>query len=148
MTVTTLTKRSTSTVRVPEYRLYTLLFATPLLLLGLLLFGLGLEHEKEWPMIIIGGVGVYYMGLNVLTGVVQTYMVDCDPQKAMGSIALFNFIKCVFAFAVPFFVPEWAFTKGFKNAYVTQGVLVTVLGLALAIGLVLYGKKLRGIQVS
>lgn len=148
MTVTTLTKRSTSTVRVPEYRLYTLFFATPLLLVGLLLFGLGLENQKEWPIIIIGGIGVYYVGLNILTGVVQTYMVDSYQTRAMGSIALFNFIKCVFAFAVPFFVPEWAFTKGFKNAYVTQGVLVTVLGLALTLSLVIWGKKLRAIQVS
>jgi len=68
VTVTYMTRRSRDpSIRVPEYRLYSLIWSSPLLLLGLLFFGLGFEYEKDWPMIVVGGIGIYYAALNVLT---------------------------------------------------------------------------------
>lgn len=93
-------------------------------------------------MPIIVGIGGLYVGLNATTSIIQTYIVETYLPKAAHAIASFNLIKCAFAFAVPFFVPDWAIGD-FTNAYAIQASLGLGLGLALCFGLIALGKKIR-----
>lgn len=71
-----------------------------------------------------------------------SYLFGTTVEATVECMAIFNFAKNTFAFACPFFLPNWAFA-GFKNAYVVQAVLSTVLGLLLCVFLLLGGRWLH-----
>lgn len=131
--------------RVPEYRLWALLPHTLLIIVGLLLFGIGFNNKLGWPVEVVGGIGVYYVANAAAGGILQTYIIESYFTKAVHGIALFNLVKCVMAFAAPFFVPEWAF-KGFTKAFVVQAVVTAALTLATLAVLIAFGAKLRRAQ--
>ncbi|EPQ30902.1 uncharacterized protein PFL1_01800 [Pseudozyma flocculosa PF-1] len=133
---------SSMPLRKPEYRLWATLPQWPILLVGLLMFGLGFANELSWPAEVIGGFGVFYFANSALGGIIQTYICETYLAKSVHGIALFNFVKCCLAFAAPFFIPSWAIGN-FKSAYIVQAVVVVVIGYAMAIALILWGEKIR-----
>ncbi|GAC92917.1 transporter [Pseudozyma hubeiensis SY62] len=144
-TVNFFVRRSGSTARVPEYRLWALLPHVPLLTIGLLLYGIGYNNKLGWPVEVIGGIGVYYVSNSAAGGILQTYIIESYITKAVHGIALFNFVKCCLAFSAPFFVPEWAF-EGFTKAFVVQAVVTAALTLITLAVLLGFGAKLRKAQ--
>jgi hypothetical protein len=92
--------------RHPEYRIWAMVSAVndlnrcqmlisgqipllPVLLAGFLVFGLALEHELHW-MVVLVGVALDYMGLAGITGILSTYMIESyllEPMNAMAYVA-------------------------------------------------------------
>ncbi|KAN0065355.1 hypothetical protein ACQY0O_001191 [Thecaphora frezii] len=134
----------------PEWRLWASMPHWPIELLGLLLFGIGLQHQLSWPTEVIGGLGLYYVATAALGGIFQTYICETYLEKSVHGIALFNLIKCALAFAAPFFIPEWAF-KDFATSYIVQGVVALGTGLIGVLLLIWCGESIRkwqGMPVS
>lgn len=131
--------------RVPEYRLWALLPQVPLLVIGLLLYGIGYQKKLDWPVEVIGGIGVYYVANSAAGGILQTYIIETYFTKAVHGIALFNFVKCCLAFSAPFFVPEWSF-EGFTKAYVVQAAVTAAVTLAMLVVLIAFGARIRKAQ--
>lgn len=129
-------------VREPEYRLWAMIPCLILLPAGLLTFGICIDKHTHWigPLI---GVAVYYVGLVSATGIIQTYVIDCYMPEAANGVSIFNFYKCVFSFAVPFFVFTWALKSGFTDAYIVQAMLSMGLGILLVIGFLIWGRSIR-----
>lgn len=100
---------------------------------------------------IVFGAGLYYIGNVAVSSIVQTYIAENDISRSMSSVSVFNFTKCVFSFGVPFYLPSWtglpAWEEGeegtFKSSYLAQGLIVSLLGLAMLGGLIAFGGRLR-----
>lgn len=123
-------------LREPEFRLYAAAPGMLLLPTGLLLFHLSLQNHLRWFLSPIG-ILLYCFGQCILTGVISTYVVDCYVKQAHNVTVIFNFIKCCFSFAIPFWV------KIDTKTIVIEMVLLMVLGLSLFPALIVYGKRLR-----
>lgn len=63
-------------------------------------------------------------------------------------MALFKFLKSCFGFAVPFFLPSWTENGGLWQAYTVQAALSFGVGAIVAAGLLVWGGRLRRLQVS
>lgn len=133
--------RKYQTGREPEYRLWNMIPMIVLHVVGCVIFGWGLGNYEKWWVAVIFGIGIYYGAMVSVTGALQTYMSECYLSKGLASLNLYNFCKCVLAFGTPFYIADWAELPkwvmgdgtGFKNSYLTQGILCTFLGLAMVI---------------
>lgn len=131
--------------RQPEFRLYAVLPLLPFMLAGLIIVGVTVEKSLHWIAFIIGGALYYYM-LSATTGLLQTYVMEGYLSRTMDCQAVFNLIKCVWGFAVAFFVYQWGEKEGFLTAYATQGALAAGVGALLCLGLIWKGKAIRTAQ--
>ncbi|KAK0530193.1 hypothetical protein OC842_004003 [Tilletia horrida] len=143
-TIAHFTRRSKSGRREPELRLPALVLPTCAVLVGTILYGDGLQRAESWVEAIVG-TGIFYFGTSAIQGIAQTYCVECDLKEAASTIPLYNFIKCVFGFAAPFFIPEWGF-RGLRIAYVVQGVTSAGAGAVIITGLLIAGRQIRRAQ--
>lgn len=128
--------------REPEPRMWALLFGLPFLFIGAFFYGYGIQMKLAWPVAVVVGMGAYYVGVNATQSVVQTYVVECQLSKAAYSMALFNLIKCIFAFGVTYYIPEWA-AKDYWSCYGACAGIALGLGLLLAAWLLTAGKTAR-----
>lgn len=114
-----------------EQRLWALLFYLPFGIVGLLCYGFGIGKKMDWPVAIIPGQAASYLYFNIVSSVVQTYLVEVEPASATPVITFMNLVKCVFSFGVPFFVPAWALESnpltGFQTSFIIQMVVNVVL---------------------
>ncbi|CAO1624616.1 unnamed protein product [Parajaminaea phylloscopi] len=154
-TVTYFARRKGDGIRQPEYRLWNMVFPALLLLIGLTIFGYGLGDRMSWWVPIVFGAGIHYIGLVGVTGVLQTYMAECvGPSRTVAAVQLYNFCRATFSFGVPFYIPDWvdlpsweAGGKGsLAKAYLTQGLMISLWGLAMIALLVVFGKRIRAWQ--
>lgn len=85
---------------------------------------------------VIPGQAFYYAYFNIISGVLQTYCVEIEPISGVHLISFLNFVKCAYAFSIPFYVPEWALPLGpkFYKSFIVQMIVVIVL-VALVIGM-------------
>ncbi|PWN24554.1 MFS general substrate transporter [Jaminaea rosea] len=137
------TRNGADGVRRPEYRLWALLLPTLILLPAMILFGYGWADRMAWWVSIVFGAGLYYIGNVAVSSIVQTYIAENDISRSMSSVSVFNFTKCVFSFGVPFYLPSWTEEGTFKSSYLAQGLIVSLLGLAMLGGLIAFGGRLR-----
>lgn len=114
-----------------EQRLWALLIFLPFGIVGLLCYGFGIGKKMHWPVAIIPGQAASYLYFNIVSSVVQTYLVEVEPASATPVITFMNLVKCVFSFGVPFFVPAWALesnpSNGFQISFIIQMVVNVVL---------------------
>lgn len=78
----------------PEMRLHALwpgLVAVPV---GYVVFGTKIQFVTGWAPPLVG-VGVFLFGQEILTTVIQTYLVECFPQQAAEVSLVFNFWRNV-----------------------------------------------------
>lgn len=88
---------------------------------------------------VVAGQGLYYMYFNIVSSVLQTYVVEVEPYSAAIVICFMNFVKCVYAFGVPFFEPAWVLPSSsvFETSFIVQMVVTVVLSL-LSVSLALF----------
>ncbi|PWN31541.1 MFS general substrate transporter [Meira miltonrushii] len=114
-----------------EQRLWALLIFLPFGIVGLLCYGFGIGQKMQWPVSIIPGQAASYLYFNIVSSVIQTYLVEVEPASATPVITFMNLVKCVFSFGVPFFVPAWALesnpSTGFQTSFIIQMVVNVVL---------------------
>lgn len=61
-------------------------------------------------------------------------------------MAVFNFFRMVWGFAIPFFVWNWGVQHGWLSCYITQGALTAGLGFLLCAFLIWKGRGIRAAQ--
>lgn len=112
-----------------EQRLWSLLVFLPMGIAGWLLYGYGIGERMHWPVSVVAGQGMTYAYFNIISAVVQTYLVEVEPHAGIYVVTFVNTIKFVFAFGVPFFLPNWVLpsTHAFETAYIVQMVVGVVL---------------------
>lgn len=114
-----------------EQRLWALLIYLPFAIVGLLCYGFGIGKKMQWPIAIIPGQAASYLYFNIVSSVVQTYLVEVEPASATPVITFMNLVKCVFSFGIPFFVPAWALESnsptGFQTSFIIQMAVNVVL---------------------
>jgi hypothetical protein len=59
---------------------------------------------------------------------------------------IFQFWKCIWGFAVPFFVFQWGARSSWAAEYIAQACIVLGLGALLCAGLIRYGERVRRAQ--
>jgi len=131
--------------RHPEYRLWAMLPILPLLFAGLVIVGVTLTKETHWIAPLIGG-GIYYYGVSSSTGLLQTYMLESFLSEPMNAMAIFQFWKCIWGFAVPFFVYNWGVNSSWQDEYIAQAFLVSGLGAILCGCFIVWGHRIRTAQ--
>jgi len=143
-TIAALTARSRSGRREPELRLPATIVPMALMLVGAIMYGDGLQKGTSWEEAIIGSA-IFVLATSAIQGIVQTYCVECDLERAASTIPLYNLIKCAFGFSAPFFIPDWAF-QGLRTSFIIQGVTAAGAGAAIVAGLLLAGRRIRAAQ--
>lgn len=110
-----------------------------------MLYGIGYSNKMKWSVGVIGGIGIYYVCVAAAGAILQTYIIESFVTKAVHGIALFNFVRCCFAFCAPFFLPKCSFANFFKS-YLVQAIVTAVLTPVTLAILLVFGAKLRHAQ--
>jgi MFS family permease len=131
--------------RQPEDRLWAVFPMMPLMFAAMLVIGFALSRQLHWIALLVGG-GLWFFAISVITGLLQTYVLECFLPAGMDSMAVFNAGRMLWGFAVPFFVWSWGSTKGWLGCYVTQGALSAGLGTILCAFLLWKGRSIRAKQ--
>jgi hypothetical protein len=128
--------------RQPEQRLWAALPAMPFLFVAMLIIGISLQKQLHWIGLLVGG-GLYFFTISIITGLIQTYVLECFLPQGMDSMAVFNFFRMLWGFAIPFFVWNWGLQHGWLACYITQGALSAGLGALLCVFLIWKGRAIR-----
>lgn len=78
---------------------------------------------------VIPGQAFYYCFFNIISGILQTYCVEIEPRAGIHLISFLNFVKCTWAFGIPFYVPVWALPSphAFKTSFIIQMIIMIAL---------------------
>lgn len=131
--------------RQPEDRLWAGYPMLPLMFLGLLLCGLGVQLQLHWMCYLVGGA-LCFFSLSGITTVIITYILESDLPRAMDTQAVFTFWKFIWGFVVPFFAMDWGHESGWIVCYVGQGIILLVGGFLMLFGLIWKGYSIRKAQ--
>ncbi|BEJ12983.1 hypothetical protein CspHIS471_0301570 [Cutaneotrichosporon sp. HIS471] len=131
--------------RQPEQRLWAALPVMPFMFVAMLIIGFSLQKELHWIGLLVGG-GLYFFTISVITGLIQTYVLECNLPQGMDSMAVFNFFRMLWGFVCPFFVWNWGIKHGWLACYITQGALTAGLGVIVCSFLLWKGRAIRAAQ--
>ncbi|KLT43933.1 MFS general substrate transporter [Cutaneotrichosporon oleaginosum] len=131
--------------RQPEQRLWATLPVMPFMFVAMLIIGISLQKQLHWIGLLIGGA-LYFFTISIITGLIQTYVLECYLPQGMDSMAVFNFFRMLWGFAIPFFVWNWGVQHGWLACYITQGALTAGLGILLSLFLIWKGRGIRAAQ--
>lgn len=139
-----LTKRSIKLGRPwePELRfraIWPSLFMMPV---GLIIFGTTLQFTKVWAAPLIGN-GIYIFGVQIMTTVVQTYIMECYPEQAMEAALVLNFFRNILSFIPPFFLNKWIVRAGAALPFGIFAMLGFVTFFPLVLPLIFHGPAIR-----
>jgi len=112
-------------VFVPEDRLWATYLATAIMVVGIVLLGVSLEHHWPWIAIAVFWC-LFVFAVMTSTVVVSAYELDCFPTSSAQASALLNFTRVLFGFLVPLFQTEWADAVGATWSFATQGIICAV----------------------
>lgn len=91
------------------------------------------------------GYGLVSVSLTFVPVATLTYVSDCYLPVNMDALLLVNGLKNLVAFGFFYGVPQWVGAMGYINAFGIQaGVFVGFM--ALAIPLIIYGKRIRHVS--
>jgi len=131
--------------RQPEHRLYAMFPMMPLMFVAMLIIGFGLSRQLHWMALLVGG-GLWFFNISVVTGLMQTYVLECYLPAGMDAMQIFQAARMLWGFAVPFFVWSWGSKRGWLGCYITQGALSAGLGTILCLFLIWKGRAIRAAQ--
>jgi hypothetical protein len=125
----------------PEARLIPIWFATPLMVIGIVLLGQSLEHA--WHYMVTAVVwGLYVFGIMICTTSINAYLLDAYPGGSGEVAAWINFGRTVGGFIITYFEIPWTTSMGASRAL---GIQASIVGAAFGLIVVLqvFGKQLR-----
>lgn len=128
--------------RQPEDRLWAGYPMLPLMFLGLLLCGLGVQLRLHWMCYLVGGA-ICFFSLSGITTVILTYTLETYITHGMDTQAVFNFCKYMWGFVVPFFLMDWGLKDGWIACYCAQGAILAGGGFILLTCLIWKGFDIR-----
>jgi hypothetical protein len=88
----------------PEYRLWLSYVGFVLTIVGVTVFLVQAQNSPagRWNITPIVGVAIAAFGNQVVTTVLITYAVDCNPQDSASVGVFVNFVRQIWAFIGPF----------------------------------------------
>ncbi|CAG8278739.1 unnamed protein product [Penicillium nalgiovense] len=114
--------RQNAGIMEPETRLYSVLFAGPVMAAGLILYGVGAANEIHWAGPIIG-MGMIGSALPISAEVALGYVSECYPSLAGEATAAVIVIRNVIGCGMTFAISPWIERSGLKYTFVTVGFL-------------------------
>jgi uncharacterized membrane protein len=130
----------------PEARLIPLWFATPLMVLGIVLLGYSLENKWHY-MVTAVTWGFFVYGIIICTTGINSYLLDVYPEASGEVAAWINFGRTVGGFIITYEEIPWITAMGPRNALGIQASIVA-LAFALIVVLQFFGKRLRAFSGS
>lgn len=125
----------------PEARLIPVWFATPLMVLGIVLLGFSLQND--WHYIVTAVTwGLFVYGIIICTTAINSYLLDAYPEASGEVAAWINFGRTVGGFIITYFEIPWIEAMGARNALGVQASIVAA-GFGFIIVLQFFGKRLR-----
>ena len=130
----------------PVARLIPVWFATPLMVLGIVLLGQSLE--RAWHYMVTAVVwGLYVFGIIICTTSINAYLLDSYPEASGEVAAWINFGRTVGGFIITYFEINWVLTMGAEKALGIQASIVAA-AFGFIVVLQIFGKRLRLAQGS
>lgn len=128
----------------PEYRLTAITFATPFMVVGIIVLGFALEEGYHY-MVAAFGWGLFVFGIMVSTVAITSYNLDCYPEGSGEVAAWLNFARTAGGFIISYFQVRWANAMGTKKSLGIQAAVVFTAWF-LILFLQVFGEKLRKIS--
>lgn len=96
---------------------------------GLIIWGVRTQQAEEgvWNVTPLIGAAFASAGLQMVTTVLITFMVDANPHESVGTGLFINFVRQVWSFIGPFYFPYMFEALGFGGAC---GVMTGIVGFA------------------
>ncbi|RGP81146.1 major facilitator superfamily general substrate transporter [Fusarium longipes] len=99
----------------PEYRLWLSYIGFMIAVCGVVVFLVQLDRTSEkWDAIPVVGAGIAAAGNQIVTTIMITYAVDCYHQDASSVGVFITFVRQVWGFIGPFWIPEMIKSPGFR----------------------------------
>ncbi|KAI4716390.1 MFS general substrate transporter [Aureobasidium sp. EXF-10727] len=128
-------------IREPEHRLPFCIVPAVSLPTGLLMYGLGLDHNLHWAVPVVG-LAIISVGIVGGTTAAMSYIVDAYRPIAGECVVSVMAFKAAFAFLIAFYTNTWLASDGPGAVFGTLAGIVFG-WLALALPLYIWGKPLR-----
>ena len=128
--------------RTPEMRLWLFWPAALLTSMGLVIFGLTIQHNWHWAVGQVG-MGIFAFGVQVGNTITTTYAVDCYPEYVMDVTVFYSFHLNLSAFASPFFIVPWVTYSGWAWCFGAQAIIVAGCAILAVAYLQVYGGRVR-----
>ena len=125
----------------PEARLIPLWFATPLMVLGIVLLGFSLQEGWHY-MVTAVTWGLFVYGIIICTTGINSYLLDVYPEASGEVAAWINFGRTVGGFIITYYEIPWTTAMGTKDALGIQASIVAA-AFGLIVILQFFGKRLR-----
>lgn len=125
----------------PEARLLPLWFATPLMVLGIVLLGFTLENHWHY-MVMAVTWGLFVYGIIICTTGINAYLLDAYPEASGEVSAWINFGRTVGGFIITYYEIPWITAMGTRNALGIQASIVAA-AFGFIVVLQFWGKRLR-----
>ncbi|KAK8045461.1 major facilitator superfamily transporter [Apiospora rasikravindrae] len=129
-------------VKTPEMRLWLVYPAALLTAIGLVIWGVSVDHGYHW---MVGQVAFALFGAGIQIGntAVCSYIVDAYPMQSMAVMTFYAVLLNLGAFIDPFFIVPWVESAGFTWTLAGHA-LITVLFCVPAMALLhRYGSRIR-----
>ena len=126
-----------------EKRLPSLIPFIAAALVGLVAFGVGVQHKWPWPSIIIIGFGLVGLWVVAIPTLAITYAIDWY-KSVMGKImGIATVCKNTFRFGMTYYIPNWAIANGFIPPIMMIMGMTVGISLVGVVGFMFFGKSCR-----
>lgn len=116
-------------VKIIEDRLWVSYNGFICIIFGVIIWGVRTQQAEEgvWNVTPLIGAAFAAGGLQIVTTILITYMIDVDPSKSVGTGMFINMVRQVWSFIGPFYFPKMFSNLGFGAAC---GIMAGVVGFA------------------
>ncbi|KAI3106472.1 hypothetical protein CBS147333_6575 [Penicillium roqueforti] len=127
----------------PEMRLWCMIPFLPFIIAGALLFAIGLNDNRPWPVIAVG-LALYNIGVTPINTLTITYLTDSYKDIVGDALVGVTLTRNSFSTAFIFALSPWVAKVGLKNTFIT--ILVIAIAILMVFVVFLrYGKAFRRI---
>lgn len=116
-------------MKVIEDRLWFSYFGFICMVSGLIVWGVRTQQARwgQWNITPLIGAAIAAVGLQIVTTVLITYMVDLNPLESLGTGLFISFFRQTWSFTGPFYFPQMFDKLGFGGA---AGLMAGIVGFA------------------
>lgn len=129
----------------PEHRLWLSYSGFLLTICGLVVFLVQTAHatQGKWNVTPIIGVAIAGAGNQIVTTVLVTYAIDCHPEQSASIGVFVNFVRQIWGFLGPFWLPAMFATVGVAQSAGVVSALIIGVSIIPVLFLQFRGEKMR-----
>ncbi|OIW25528.1 MFS general substrate transporter [Coniochaeta ligniaria NRRL 30616] len=114
--------RRNNGVREPEQRLWPLLLTSVLSLVGLIVWGVGAQHQIHWAGLAVG-LGILTFSVVAGGSVALSYNIDCFKDISGDTTTAVIVIRNTLGFAISYGITPWYTNMGLQDCFIMAGFL-------------------------